>query len=186
MQGIVLGVRPLASRSSGAASNLADNTSAKAAHLKEEADFTAALGAGTVPAVSFIKFLGANNEHPGYADLTNGDQHLADMVNAIKGSTIWKDTVIIITYDEFGGFADHVAPPTPATAGAKADQWGPGTRVPAIFVSPFSKKGTVDHTLYDTTSILAFIEKRFGLPALSTRDAAADPLSGAFDFTQNP
>ena len=166
--------------------NLADNSAAKATHLKDETDFTASLAAGTVPPVSFIKFLGSNNEHPGYADLITGDQHLADTVNAIKGSSIWKDTVIIITYDEFGGFADHVAPPTAATAGAKADQWGPGTRVPAIFISPFSKKGKVDHTLYDTTSILAFIEKRFGLPALSTRDAAADPLSGAFDFTQNP
>jgi phospholipase C len=163
--------------------NYADGTAARAAHLKDEKDFDTALAAGTVPAVSFIKFVGINNEHPNYADVINGDQHLLDKVNAIKSSSIWKDTVIIITYDEFGGFYDHVAPPTDAT---HSDKWGPGSRVPAIIISPFAKKGYIDHTQYDTTSILAFIEKRWRLSPLSTRDAAANPLSGALDFTQSP
>jgi acid phosphatase len=75
---------------------------------------------------------------------------------------------VIVTYDENGGFWDHVAPP-------KADRWGPGVRVPALIVSPFAKRGFVDHTPYDTTSIMRFIAKRFDLPALpgiAARDAA--------------
>src|ERR1700751_208953 len=68
--------------------------------------------------------------------------------------------LVIVTYDENGGFWDHVAPP-------KADRWGPGTRIPALIVPPFARKGFVDHTLYDTTSILSLITKRFGLPALA-------------------
>jgi phospholipase C len=76
--------------------------------------------------------------------------------------------LVIVTYDENGGFWDHVAPP-------KADRWGPGSRIPTMIVSPFAKKGYVDHTLYDTTSIMRFITRRFELPVLPglvTRDAA--------------
>ena len=75
-----------------------------------------------------------------------------------------------------GGRWDHVPPPI-------GDRWGPGTRVPTIIVSPHAKRGHVDHTRYDTTSILKFIETRFGLRPLGTRDAAASDLSNAFDFT---
>jgi phospholipase C len=85
------------------------------------------------------------------------------------------DVVIIVTYDEHGGFWDHVAPPT-------IDKWGPGTRVPAIIVSPFAKRNYVDHTQYETVSILSFIEKRWGLSPLSDRDRNANPLSNAFTF----
>ncbi|HXI20075.1 MAG TPA: alkaline phosphatase family protein, partial [Gemmatimonadales bacterium] len=74
-----------------------------------------------------------------------------------------------------GGFWDHVAPP-------RVDRWGPGSRVPALVISPFARKGHVDHRRYDTTSILALIEKRWGLEPLISRDAHADPLTGAFDF----
>jgi phospholipase C len=76
--------------------------------------------------------------------------------------------LIVVTYDEFGGWWDHVAPP-------KADRFGPGTRVPAIIVSPYARKGTVDHTQYDTTSILRFVTHRWKLPVLpgiAARDAA--------------
>ena len=76
--------------------------------------------------------------------------------------------LVVVTYDENGGFWDHVAPP-------KADRWGPGSRVPTIIVSPFAKRHYVDHTQYDTTSILRFVTKRFALPmlpGLTTRDAA--------------
>jgi phospholipase C len=86
-----------------------------------------------------------------------------------------KDAVIILTYDENGGFWDHVAPPV-------IDKWGPGSRIPAIIISPFAKKGYVDHTTYETVSILAFIEKRWGLKPLNSRDQHADPLSHAFSF----
>ena len=90
------------------------------------------------------------------------------MLKHLQQSPQWAHMLVLITYDENGGFWDHVAPP-------KADRWGPGSRIPAIIVSPFAKKGFVDHTLYDTTSILRFITKRFDLPVLAglaARDAA--------------
>ena len=152
------------------------------AHLKDEIDFDAALAANALPAVAFVKPVGIDNEHPGYADVLTGEQHLLGLIKAIEASSYFttsKDVAIVVTYDEHGGFADHVPPP-------RADRWGPGERVPTIVISPYAKKHFVDHTTYDTTSILAFIEKRWGLAALSTRDGHADPLSGAFDFTQTP
>ncbi len=155
----------------------ADGTPERAAHLKDEQDFLAAVRSGSLPAVSFVKPLGPDNEHPGYASLLQGQQHVADLVRAIQGSPIWRDTAIIITYDENGGFWDHVAPPV-------IDRWGPGTRVPAIIISPYAKRGFVDHTEYDTTSILRTIEERWGLEPLGTRDATANDLRNAFDFTQ--
>ena len=152
-------------------------TPGRAAHLKDEAEFVQAAMAGTLPAVSFVKPLGQENEHPGYADILTGQNHVVNLVNAVKNGPNWKDAAIIITYDENGGFWDHVAPPA-------GDRWGPGTRIPAMVISPFARAGFVDHKVYDTTSILALIEKRFGISALGTRDAAADPLSGAFDFSK--
>jgi phospholipase C len=156
----------------------ADGMPAKQQHLKDETDFTAALQNGALPAVSFVKPLGPDNEHPGYANLTRGQQHVADLVNAVKSSKYWKDTAIVVTYDEHGGRWDHVAPP-------KGDRWGPGARVPAIIVSPFARRHFVDHTQYETLSILKFIERRWDLPALAPRDAAAADLTNAFDFNQN-
>ena len=155
--------------------NYADGKQAKADHLKDETDFDAALANGTLPSVSFWKPYGIDNEHPGYTDVMTGDNYLVAKINKIKASPIWKDCVIIVTYDEHGGFWDHVAPPV-------IDKWGPGSRVPGIIISPFAKVGFVDHTQYETVSILAFIEKRWGLPALGTRDAAANPFSNAFTF----
>ena len=157
--------------------NYADGTPAKAVHLKDERDFLAALSSGELPAVSFVKPVGLNNEHPGYTDLLTGERHVEGLIDAVRASKVWPHAAIIITYDENGGFWDHVAPPV-------VDRWGPGTRVPALVVSPFARKGHVDHHRYDTTSILALIEHRFGLEPLSSRDAAADPLSGAFDFAR--
>lgn len=147
------------------------------AHLKDEADFVAAAQAGTLPAVSFVKPVGVENEHPGYTDVLDGDQHLLSLIKAVQASPNWKDTAIIITYDEHGGFWDHVAPPA-------VDKWGPGARVPTIVISPFAKKGAVDHTPYTTLSILATIEKRFGLQPLTARDQAATPMTASFAFTQ--
>lgn len=157
----------------------ADGTAAKAEHLKDEADFLAAAQAGTLPAVSFVKPLGINNEHPGYADIMTGENHVMQLINAVRNGPNWKDAAIVITYDENGGFWDHVAPPV-------VDKWGPGTRVPALIISPFARKGYVDHTPYETVSILSFLEKRYGLAPLNARDAAAANMLNAFDFSQNP
>ena len=104
---------------------------------------------------------------------------MVDLVGRVQASPYWEDTVIIITYDENGGRWDHVAPP-------RGDRWGPGTRVPTIIVSPYAKKGFVDHATYDTTAILKLIEMRWNLSPLGTRDAAANPISNAFDFSQTP
>jgi phospholipase C len=142
------------------------------AHLKDEVEFIDTAEHGTLPAVSFVKPLGAENSHPGYASEADGDQHLVDLIKAVKSNRDWNKTAIVITYDEFGGEADHVAPPA-------VDKWGPGTRVPAIVLSPLARSG-VDHTTYDTTSILTLIEHRFGLAPLSTRDAKGNDLSAAF------
>ncbi|MBV9131799.1 MAG: acid phosphatase, partial [Chloroflexi bacterium] len=109
--------------------NYADGTPGRAQHLRDENAFYSDVAAGQLPAVTFIKPLGADNEHPGYATLTNGQQHVADLVSTIQNSPYWQDTAIIITYDEHGGRWDHVPPPV-------VDKWGPGIRVPTIVISP--------------------------------------------------
>jgi phospholipase C len=147
----------------------ADGTAAKAAHLKDESDFLSAVAAGTLPPVSFIKPLGPDNEHPGYATLLQGENHTVALIKAIMASSIWNDTAVILTYDEHGGFWDHVPPPI-------VDRWGPGLRVPTAIFSRFAKSG-VDKTVYDTTAILTLIEKRWGLAPLSARDAGQADLS---------
>ncbi|HVX48826.1 MAG TPA: alkaline phosphatase family protein, partial [Chitinophagaceae bacterium] len=155
--------------------NYAEGTKAKKEHLKDETEFLTAAKNGTLPAVSFVKPTGADNEHPGYSNVMRGEKHAEDLINAVLNGPNGKDAVIILTYDENGGFWDHVAPPV-------IDKFGPGSRIPAIIISPFAKKGFVDHTQYETVSILSFIEKRWGLKPLNSRDANAQPLQNAFDF----
>jgi acid phosphatase len=154
------------------ATHAADRT----AHLKDETDLLADAAGGKLPAVAFYKPQGNYNQHPGYANLDDGDSHIADLVAKLQASPQWNNMVIIITYDEFGGQWDHVAPP-------KGDKLGPGTRLPAIIISPFAKKGTVDHTQYDTGSILRFISRVYDLdstklPGLKQRDDALKANGG--------
>jgi len=149
------------------------------AHLQDEQRFFRDLRSGSLPSVAFVKPVGVENDHPNYSALIAGQNHVKELVDAVCRSPYWNSTAIIITYDENGGRWDHVPPP-------RIDEWGPGTRVPAIIVSPYAKPHYVDHTRYETVSILSFIERRFGLPALGTRDARANPLTNAFDFTQRP
>jgi phospholipase C len=153
--------------------NYADGTPAKAAHLQDEQNFFADVASGNLPAVCFIKPLGPDNEHPGYTNEIRGQNHVAQLVSTIQNSPYWKNSVIIVTYDENGGRWDHVAPPV-------IDRWGPGTRVPGIIISKLAKRGFVDHTQYETLSILKFIEEKFGLPSLTTRDAKAQTFLNAF------
>lgn len=153
----------------------AEGTAERKKHLRDETEFLEAAQKGTLPAVSFVKPMGVENEHPGGSTVTAGESHAVKLINAVLNGPNSKDAVIILTYDENGGFWDHVAPPV-------IDKWGPGTRIPALIISPFAKKGYVDHTTYETVSILAFIEKRWGLKPLNSRDQHADPLSHAFNF----
>ena len=139
----------------------------RAAHLKDYSDLIGDAAAGRLPAVAFYKPQGNLNQHPGYASLAAGDAHLAALVAKLRTSPQWPHMVIVITYDEFGGAWDHVAPP-------RGDLLGPGARIPALIISPFAKRGTVDHTPYDTASILRLITRRFGLdvlPGIAMRDA---------------
>jgi acid phosphatase len=159
---------------------------ARAAHLRDEAEFAAAATAGTLPPVAFYKPIGVDSEHPGYASLANGDAHIADIVTRLRAGPQWAHMLIIVTYDENGGQWDPVAPPA-------GDRLGPGTRIPAVLISPFARRGYVDHTPYDTGSIVRLLAHRFSLPLLdgiARRDQAltthgAPPmgdLTSALDF----
>jgi len=150
----------------------APGTKDRAEHLKDSTDLLADIKAGRLPQVSFYKPQGKLNQHPGYADVQSGDGHIAGIIKKLQASPQWKNMLIIVTYDENGGFWDHVAPP-------KADRWGPGNRIPAIIVSPYAKRGYVDHTTYDTTSILKFLTTRFDLKPLPGVREAVGNLTGA-------
>lgn len=143
--------------------SMAPGTAERAKHIKDGGlggvKFMEAIKAGTLEQVVFYKPQGNLNEHAGYTDIQSGDAHIAGLIAQLQKSPQWNHMMIVVTYDENGGLWDHVAPP-------KGDRWGPGSRIPAIVVSPFAKKGYVDHTPYDTTSILRLITKRFGLPVL--------------------
>jgi phospholipase C len=152
--------------------NYAPGKKARAEHLLDGgldgAKFLADIDAGKLPQVTFYKPQGNLNEHAGYATVSAGDGHIAQLIAHLEKSPQWPNMVVIITYDENGGWWDHVAPP-------KGDRLGPGTRIPAIIVSPFTRRGYVDHTQYDTGSIQRLIAHRFGLAPLSgiaQRDAA--------------
>jgi len=150
----------------------------RAAHLKDYADLVADAAAGKLAPVVFYKPVGKDNEHPGYASLAEGDAHLADTIARLQASPQWAHMLVVVTYDENGGQWDEVAPP-------KGDLVGPGTRVPAVIISPFARRGAVDHTPYDTGSIARFITHRWSLPVLpglklrdSSLEANGQPAMG--------
>ncbi|TCO59298.1 phospholipase C [Actinocrispum wychmicini] len=155
---------------------LAPGTPARAAHLRDEVEFISAAKAGRLKPVSFIKPVGEENEHPGYASEDAGSLHLVDLIKAVENGPDAAHTLIVVTYDEFGGQWDHVPPPAAARHGV-ADQWGPGTRIPALLISPQLRRSfSVDHTAHDTTSIMATIERRWNLTPLGNRDARVADL----------
>lgn len=159
-------------------------------HLKDfDAEFLQAAQAGSLPAVSFYKPQGNLNQHAGYASVADGDAHIAQVIARLQESPQWKNMLIVVTYDENGGIYDHAPVP-------QGDRWGPGSRIPAIIISPYARKGFVDHTQYDTGSILRFLTRRFALqplPGVLERDAGlrangAAPmgdLSNALNLPQN-
>ncbi len=155
--------------------NYAPGTAARAAHLRDEVEFIGAAKAGTLKPVSFVKPIGENNEHPGYASERTGSNHLVELIKAIESGPEARSTAIVVTYDEFGGQWDHVSPPTRPRV---SDGFGPGTRIPALVISPtLARRFTVDHTQYDTTSIIATIERAYGLKPLAGRDRAVADLT---------
>ncbi|MEO9026253.1 MAG: alkaline phosphatase family protein [Candidatus Tumulicola sp.] len=134
-----------------------------------------------LPAVAWVVPDQPNSDH-GYGSqigTDNGPDWVASVVNAIGGSPYWKSTAIVIVWDDWGGFYDHVPPP-------QLDYQGLGFRVPLMVVSPYAKKGYVSHTQYEFGSILKFVESTFGLPSLGTTDARANNLTNVFNFQQAP
>jgi acid phosphatase len=158
-------------------------STSSAAHLQDEANFFSDVTNNTLPQVCFIKPVGLNNEHPGYAALQVGMAHVQSLIQAVQANpALWAHTMIVITYDEHGGRWDHVAPP-------KRDIWGPGSRVPLLVISPYAKQSYIDHTQYDTSSILSTIEARFltqsgNTTTLNTLDANAPTLINTLTNTQ--
>jgi phospholipase C len=166
------------------------------------ADFLSQAKAGTLPTVAFVdpdlsgEGPQGNDEHPP-AQIQIGQHYVWQTVNAVTTSPQWPHLALFITYDEHGGIYDHVPPPAacapdnlpPALTGD--DQGTPGDfahegfRVPFVIVSPYAKKAYVSHATYDHTSITRFIEAKTKVPALSNRDANADPFTDMWDF-QNP
>ncbi len=137
------------------------------------------LAAGDVGHVNWLRPCPTNSEHPAFGDVADGAVWTQQMVEAIGRSKYWGKCAIFITWDDFGGFYDHVAPP-------QVDQMGLGFRVPCLVVSPYVKKGVVDHTQYEHSSVLKFAETIHHLPAMTSRDAASETMTQAFDFQQAP
>jgi phospholipase C len=105
--------------------------------------------------------------------------YVTGLVNAVMQSSYWNKCAIIITWDDPGGFYDHVPP-------VQVDKFGFGFRVPALVISPWSRSGVVVHTQYDSTSPLALLETKYGLPALTERDGSSNSMLDCFDFSQTP
>jgi phospholipase C len=147
-------------------------------NLVDLSEFSADLQTGKLPQVSYLKST-RNSEHPP-ATVRRHQQWLRQTIEEVQTSPVWRDTVIILTYDESGGWYDHVPPPVVKTT---ANERGLGPRVPALVISPYSKRGYVSHVQYDHTSILRFIEWNFWLRPLNYRDAGANNLLDFFDFS---
>jgi phospholipase C len=151
-------------------------------HLRDASRLEADIRSGELPPVAFYKPVGVLNQHPGYASLVPGDEEVGAIVKAMQESPMKRSFAVVITFDENGGFWDHVAPPSGAKAGSRADFFGPGSRVPTIIVSPFAHQG-VEPIEFETTSILKLIGERHRLdPMPSARYGAVESLAKAFDF----
>jgi hypothetical protein len=136
------------------------------------------VAAARLPAVSWITPDGAHSEHPPYS-MCLGENWTVQRINAIMRSPYWRNTVIVVTWDDFGGTYDHVPPPQKSSI-----MFGP--RVPAIVISPYARTHFIDHRTYDFNSVLRFVEDWLGLPSLTRYDATATSLAGSLNFRQKP
>ncbi len=140
--------------------------------------FMADASDGQLPAVSWIVTPAMYSEHAP-ASVCVGENWSVQMLNALMQGPDWSSTALFLTWDDFGGFYDHVAP-------QQGDGYGLGCRVPLIVISPYAKQGYIDHTQFEFSSFLRFAEDRFGMAQLTGRDKAANNMMDAFDFSQNP
>jgi phospholipase C len=159
-------------------------------------EYYARCAAGKLPALSFVdpSFLNegggtSGDEHP-HGDVRTGQAYMADVVHAFMESPHWKRGALFIVYDEWGGFFDHVAPPTVPDSRASRDpsqNYGQlGIRIPAVAVSPYARRRHVSHDVYAFESILKLIEYRFGLAPLTRRDHFARNIGRSFDWQSKP
>lgn len=154
-------------------------TSGYSSHFVNRTTIFQNIANGALPQVSWVIPSYPISEHAPY-NITDGMLWTTSVINALMQSQYWSNTLIILTWDDYGGFYDHVAPPL--LAGQRL-----GFRVPAIFISPYAKMGFIDHTAYSFESILRFIEWNFNLPSLTERDAQANNIMNALNFSsQNP
>ncbi len=143
-----------------------------------DTQFIADAQSGNLPAVSWLVTAAAHSDHPPNS-VCAGENWTVQQINAVMQGPLWNSTVIFLTWDDFGGFYDHVPPPT-------VDNFGLGPRVPLIIISPYAKPGNISRTQYEFSSFLAFVETRFSLPNLGGRDATANNMLDSFDFNQQP
>jgi phospholipase C len=148
------------------------------ARLVDLKDYFADLKGDTLSQVSFIVPAFDDSEHPP-ALAQEGMWYVTTLINALMESKYWNDSAIVLTWDDFGGFYDHVPPP-------EVDAFGYGPRVPCLVISPYAKPGYISHYVYDFTSVLKFVEERYSLPHLTARDARATSILDCFDFNQKP
>jgi phospholipase C len=146
-------------------------------HIVDLKQYYVDLQAGTLPAVSYIIPSGAS-EHPP-SKLVSGERFVKTLLQELMRSSAWTSSAFMLAYDDWGGWYDHVTPP-------QVDAYGYGPRVPVLLVSPYAKKGYIDHTQLDFTSMLKFIEQNWNIAPLAERDAQANNFLSAFDFTQTP
>ena len=156
------------------------NTQLWADHVVPTSQFVTDALSGNLPAVSWVVVGGNMSEHPP-TKICPGENWTVRQLNAIMRGPIdqWNSTVVFLTWDDFGGFYDHVPPPV-------VDNFGFGPRVPLLVISPYAISGYISHTPYEFSSLLTFAEERFGLSPLTARDAQANDLTDSFDFTQDP
>jgi phospholipase C len=148
------------------------------AHLVGNAQYFRDLRDGQLPSVAWIVPNPPESEHPPH-EIQVGMWYVTAVVNALMKSPYWQNTALVITWDDYGGFYDHVPPP-------QVDKFGYGPRVPALIISPYARAGFVDHTPYEFCSVLRFIENRFQLPPLTARDHEANSLELSLDLGQRP
>lgn len=146
-------------------------------HIVDLNEFFEDVRNGTLPAVAYLVPSGASEHPPG--SLLSGQRLVRSLINELMRSDLWYSSAFMWAYDDWGGWYDHVPPP-------QVDDYGYGFRVPALLVSAYARRGYVDSTELDYTSILKFIEENWGLEPLAERDAKANSMANAFDFSQTP
>jgi len=146
--------------------------------------FAPAAAAGKLPTVSWVYGPTGLSEHP-VESVKAGQKWTADQVDAIVKGGLWPTTVVFITWDDYGGWYDHVTPPL-VEKWKDGTQFRLGSRVGCLVLSPYAKPNYISHTQHSHVSLVKFCEKTFGLPAINARDKAADDMSDCFDFSQKP